>query len=72
MEINQFDFIKTLGGEFMEAIRNFWKDESGSTAVEYGLLIALIACVVISTVTSLGTDLKNKFNTVATSIGGGS
>ena len=56
----------------MEAIRNFWKDESGSTAVEYGLLIALIACVVISTVTSLGTDLKNKFNTVATSIGGGS
>jgi pilus assembly protein Flp/PilA len=56
----------------MESIRNFWQDESGATAVEYGLLVALIACVVISTVTSLGNGLKNKFNIVATAIGTGS
>jgi pilus assembly protein Flp/PilA len=53
----------------MKAIRNFWQDESGATAVEYGLLVALIACVIMSTVTSLGNNLKTKFNLVATSIG---
>jgi len=53
----------------MKAIRNFWQDESGATAVEYGLLVALIACVILSTVSSLGTNLKTKFNFVATSIG---
>jgi len=53
----------------MKAIRNFWQDESGATAVEYGLLVALIACIIISAVTSLGNNLKNKFNVVATSIG---
>jgi pilus assembly protein Flp/PilA len=56
----------------MKAIRKFWQDESGATAVEYGLLVALIACVVISAVTSLGTGLKTKFSSVATAIGSGS
>ena len=38
----------------MNAIRNFFKDESGASAVEYGLLVALIAVVIIGAVTMLG------------------
>jgi len=53
----------------MGKLRNFFKDESGATAVEYGLLVALIAMVIITVVTTLGTNLKTKFNSVATSIG---
>ena len=36
----------------MERIKNFFKDESGASAVEYGLLVALIAVVIIVAVTS--------------------
>ena len=38
----------------MNALRNFVKDESGASAVEYGLLVALIAVVIIGAVTVLG------------------
>ena len=53
----------------MGIIKRFFKDESGATAVEYGLLVALIAVVIITAVTTLGTNLSGKFNTVATQIG---
>jgi pilus assembly protein Flp/PilA len=39
--------------------------EEGATAVEYGLMVALIAVVVIVAVTLLGTNLSTLFNTVA-------
>lgn len=42
--------------------------DRGVTAVEYGLLAALIAVVIIGAVTTLGTNLNNTFNTVATSV----
>jgi pilus assembly protein Flp/PilA len=53
----------------MEKIRNFFKDESGASAVEYGLLVALIAVVIIGAVTALGTSISGKFQTAADSIG---
>lgn len=52
----------------MATIKRFMKDESGATAVEYGLLVALITVVIITTVTTLGSNLSAKFNTVATQI----
>jgi pilus assembly protein Flp/PilA len=52
----------------MERIKNFFKDESGASAVEYGLLVALIAVVIIAAVSTLGTNLKSKFNAAATGI----
>jgi len=52
----------------MATINRFVNDESGATAVEYGLLIALIAVVIITAVTTLGTNLSAKFNSVATSV----
>ena len=52
----------------MTTIKRFVNDESGATAVEYGLLVALIAVVIITAVTTLGTNLATKFNSVATSV----
>ena len=42
----------------------------GATAIEYGLIAALIAVVIISAVTALGTTIKTKFNAVVTGMGG--
>ena len=49
----------------MNALRNFVKDESGASAVEYGLLVALIAVVIIGAVTMLGTSISTVFTTVS-------
>lgn len=46
----------------------FTTREQGATAVEYGLMVALIAIVIIVAVTLLGGNLKNLFNTAASSI----
>ena len=56
----------------MERIKNFFNDESGASAVEYGLLVALIAVVVIGAVTALGTAVSGKLQTAATTIAGAS
>jgi pilus assembly protein Flp/PilA len=53
----------------MERIKNFFKDESGASAVEYGLLVALIAVVIIGAVTMVGTNLSATFDTVAGKLG---
>jgi pilus assembly protein Flp/PilA len=44
------------------------RDERGATAVEYGLMVGLIAVVIIFAVTTLGTKLNTLFSTVATSV----
>jgi pilus assembly protein Flp/PilA len=56
----------------MERIKNFFKDESGAAAVEYGLLVALIACVILVGVTALGTNINSRFNQAASDIGSAS
>jgi pilus assembly protein Flp/PilA len=48
----------------------FTRDESGATAIEYGLIAALIAVVIITAVTTVGTNLQTTFNTVATKLSG--
>lgn len=48
--------------------RNFLADESGATAIEYGLIAALIAVVVITALTTIGTNLSAAFTTVATNL----
>jgi pilus assembly protein Flp/PilA len=45
-------------------ISKFVQDESGATAIEYGLIAALIAVVIISAVTTLGTTISSKFQAV--------
>ena len=51
------------------AVRSLVKSERGATAVEYGIMVALIAVVIIAGVTLLGTNLLSRFNSVAGSIG---
>jgi pilus assembly protein Flp/PilA len=46
----------------------FVKNESGVTAIEYGLIAALIAVVIITAITTVGTDLKAVFTSVAASL----
>ena len=43
----------------MEMIHQLYKDTSGATMVEYGLMVALIALVCIAIVTTLGTNLRD-------------
>ena len=50
------------------AFRSFVADESGATAIEYGLIAALISVVIIGTLTSLGSDLKTKFSEIDSAI----
>jgi pilus assembly protein Flp/PilA len=52
----------------MQAIMKFLKDEEGATAVEYGLMVALIAAVIIVAVTSLGTNVRLAFCRVVTAM----
>ena len=47
-----------------KAIINFFKEEDGATAVEYALMVALIAAVIIAAVSLLGTESANTFNKV--------
>jgi pilus assembly protein Flp/PilA len=49
-------------------ITRFLKDESGATAIEYGLIAALIAVVIITAVTAVGGSLSNTFNNVSTAV----
>ena len=49
----------------MQKIRTFLKNSKGATAIEYGLIAALIAVAAIGAMSSLGTKLGSTFNTVA-------
>ena len=49
----------------MNAILNFLKDESGPTAVEYAVMLALIIVVCIAAITTLGSNASGTFNNVA-------
>ena len=56
--------------KFTQAVVNFINDESGPTAVEYAVMLALIIVVCITAVTTLGTNANNTFSYVGTKIGG--
>ena len=49
-------------------VSRFLKNESGATAIVYGLIAALIAVVVIGAVTAVGNNLSGKFNNIANSV----
>jgi len=49
-------------------VSRFIKDQSGVTAIEYGLIAALIAVIIIGAVTLVGTNLSATFQTIATQL----
>ena len=58
--------LQTLGFAAKDRLRN----EKGATAVEYGIMVGLIAVVIIVAVTLLGGQLKGFFDTITTKLGG--
>jgi pilus assembly protein Flp/PilA len=52
----------------MQLIRRFVKDATGATAIEYGLIAALIAVVIITALANTGTRLNTKFTSIATTL----
>lgn len=54
--------------EMTKLFARLMKDESGATAIEYGLIATLIAVAIITGATSLGTALNDKFSNLATEV----
>jgi pilus assembly protein Flp/PilA len=52
----------------MRLIQKFWRDETGATAIEYGLIAAGIALAIISAVNGLGSRLNTKFTSINSSL----
>ena len=49
-------------------LNRFAADQSGATAIEYGLIAGLIAVAIITAITKVGTTLQNKFNQVSNNL----
>jgi pilus assembly protein Flp/PilA len=49
-------------------VTRFMKDESGATAIEYGLIAALISVVIVTALTTIGTNLNTKFTSIGNSL----
>lgn len=52
----------------MSKLKQFLADESGATAIEYGLIAAGISLAIISIVNGLGSNLKTRFTSINTSL----
>ena len=52
----------------MTKLKAFVKDESGATAIEYGLIASMIALVIINAVSRVGSHLSSKFNIIANNL----
>jgi pilus assembly protein Flp/PilA len=52
----------------MNLLRKFVSDEAGATSIEYGLIAALIAIVIITGVSAVGTKLSTKFTTLSSNL----
>lgn len=52
----------------MSKLMRFVRDESGATAIEYGLIAAGISVAIIAVVNTIGTTLNTKFNSISTQL----
>jgi pilus assembly protein Flp/PilA len=52
----------------MATVRQFWSDETGATAIEYGLIAAGISLAIIAIVNGLGAKLSTKFTSINSSL----
>ena len=52
----------------MRLLTKFWRDETGATAIEYGLIAAGIALAIIAAVNGLGAKLNSKFSSINSSL----
>lgn len=54
-----------------QVLVKFFRDEEGATAIEYGLIAGLIAVVIITAVTAIGTDLTSTFEAISNALRAG-
>ncbi len=54
----------------MQTVMNYLNDESGATAAEYALIIALVAAAIVGALTTLGGSITNKLGSVSNTISG--
>ena len=54
-----------MGDKVKKLIRSIWDDESGATAVEYGLIVGLIAALLVTVFGLFGDQFKNLFEAIA-------
>lgn len=59
-----------MGTVMKTQLQQFWNDEDGATAIEYGLIAGLIAVAIIGVLTALGTNLDGMFTKISNAIGG--
>lgn len=69
--LTQFPNLAPKEPPMSKFIKRFVAGEEGATMVEYGLMVALIAAVLITVVTALGTNISAKFTSVSSAISGG-
>ena len=53
-----------------EAIKRFWNDEEGATAIEYGLIAGLISVAIVAVLASLGGELEDTFDKILNALKG--
>ncbi len=54
----------------IDILKKIRKDESGATAIEYGLIAALVSVAAIGALTAMGTSLTTMFTTISTAVAG--
>ena len=52
----------------LKIITKLFRDDSGATAIEYGLIAALVAVAAVAAMTAVGTSLSSTFNSVASQL----
>jgi pilus assembly protein Flp/PilA len=61
-------FMESMMSTVMSAVRNFVDDEDGVTAIEYGLIAALVGVAIVVAAKALGGQLSTTFETVVTKL----
>ncbi len=63
-------FVNKGIGKMINVIRNLITDESGATAIEYGLIAALVSVAAIGALTAMGASLNTMFTAVSNALSG--
>lgn len=67
-ELGGTNTTRQMEASMKRMVVKFWSDESGATAIEYGLIAAGIALAIITVVNNLGTTLNDKFGSISSSL----
>ena len=74
MMLEAYTYLRVTAGDLRrrmhERLTDVIGDETGATAAEYGVLVALIAAVIIAGATLLGSNVNTKLSNVGTTVGG--